>query len=339
MIEQVSQNRIVWLDWMKVMAILSIIWGHFFSAGHVYLYVFSVQTFCLISGFLYKKNSSLIICLRKCFWQLFVPTVIMSLIIHLADFFLCRARGVPYIIDWLWFFKWLLLGNRWCMGPCWYFYSLIVMRLIMQVLPDKNWVLCLLFCILSGGAILLHENGIVVSNANVNVLVCMPFFLIGFFLKSLKCVLKNLHNYYIEAGLLMLAIALVYICGNYNGYVWMYLCGYGNNYVFYLIGGIAGTMVLYVLSLWLGRQPYRSMVTNLSKGSILVIGLHIILVKRLMMLPARSCEEDLFFSILIMLCFIPIIRMTELFFPVLLGRKNVIEKASFLKWRRFWGYI
>lgn len=299
--------------------------GAFFSAGHVYLYVFSVQTFCLISGFLYKKNSSLIICLRKCFWQLFVPTVIMSLIIHLADFFLCRARGVPYIIDWLWFFKWLLLGNRWCMGPCWYFYSLIVMRLIMQVLPDKNWVLCLLFCILSGGAILLHENGIVVSNANVNVLVCMPFFLIGFFLKSLKCVLKNLHNYYIEAGLLMLAIALVYICGNYNGYVWMYLCGYGKNYVFYLIGGIAGTMVLYVLSLWLSRLNHYGMAQTISKGSILIIGLHIIIVRRLTELSDRMWCEDLLFSVLILCAFIPVVRLAELYCPILLGKGHWLK--------------
>ena len=47
-----TQNRIVWLDWMKVLAILSILWGHFFSPGHLYLYVFSVQVFCVISGFL-----------------------------------------------------------------------------------------------------------------------------------------------------------------------------------------------------------------------------------------------------------------------------------------------
>lgn len=41
-------ERLIWLDWMKVWAILSIIWGHFFSAGHIYLYVFNVQVFCVI---------------------------------------------------------------------------------------------------------------------------------------------------------------------------------------------------------------------------------------------------------------------------------------------------
>lgn len=218
-----------------------------------------------------------------------------------------------------------LLGNRWCMGPCWYFYSLIVMRLIMQVLPDKNWVLCLLFCILSGGAILLHENGIVVSNANVNVLVCMPFFLIGFFLKSLKCVLKNLHNYYIEAGLLMLAIALVYICGNYNGYVWMYLGGYGNNYALYIIGAMAGVVMLYVISLWLSRLNHYGMVQTISKGSILIIGLHIIIVRRLTELPDRMWCDDLFFSGLILCTFIPIVRLAELYCPILLGKGHWLK--------------
>ncbi len=76
-------GRLVWVDWMKTFAILSIVWGHFFSAGHIYLYVFSVQVFCVISGFLYKKSDSWKTCLRKCFWQLLVPTVIMSVMMQL----------------------------------------------------------------------------------------------------------------------------------------------------------------------------------------------------------------------------------------------------------------
>ena len=115
--------RIIWLDWMKVWAILSIIWGHFFSEGHLYLYVYSVQVFCVISGFLYKKSPNLVTCIQKCFWQLLVPTVMMSIIMHLEAYLRCLANGLVYEISWFWFFKWLLLGHRWCMGPCWYFYS------------------------------------------------------------------------------------------------------------------------------------------------------------------------------------------------------------------------
>ena len=319
-LSQYPKGRIVWLDWMKVWAILSIIWGHFFSAGHVYLYVFSVQVFCVISGFLYKKSSDWKTCLLKCFWQLFVPTVIMSLIMQLEAYFRCMAMGTSYDISWPWFFEWLLLGHRWCMGPCWYFYSLIVIRLLMQLLPEKKWIYGLLFVGLSAVAIYLHHIGFEVSNANVNVVVCMPFFLIGVFLKPLKAVLSKLHNYVAEAALLVVAIAVVYLCGEYNGYVWMYKNGFGNNFALYILGGMAGFLMLYVISLWLNRLPYRQMVLTLSKGSILIIGLHIVIVRRLTELPNRMWGEDLLWTVMILLFFLPIILLVERFFPILLGR-------------------
>ena len=315
--------RIVWLDWMKVLAIFSIIWGHFFSDGYVYLYVYSVQVFCVISGFLYKKASNWWICVQKCFWQLFVPTVIMSTLMHLEAYFRCMALGQSYDISWPWFFEWLLLGHRWCMGPCWYFYSLIVMRLIMQMLPKEKWIYALLFIALSGGAIYLHIIGFEASNSNVNVILCMPFFLIGVFLKQCKSMFDCMHNYMIELVLFIVSVIMVVLSGNYNGYVWMYLNGFGENYALYIIGGMAGTAMLYVLSMWLSRFPYHAMVQTLSKGSLLVIGLHIIIVRRLTELPDRVWGEDLAYAVLILLAFVPIIRISEKFFPVILGQYRI----------------
>ena len=316
-----QDGRIVWLDWMKVLAILSIIWGHFFSDGHVYLYVFSVQVFCFISGFLYKKSQDLKTCIRKCFWQLFIPMVIMSIIMQIEAYMRCFALGQHYDISWPWFFRWLMLGHRWCMGPCWYFYSLIVMRLIMQLLPERKLAYAILFVLISSGVIFWHQTGIEVSNANLNVLVCMPFFLIGVFMKPLKDICCILHNYYIEVSLLIIAIGCVAFCAHYNGYVWMYLCEYGNNYALYIIGGMAGSLMLYIVSLWLSRLPYHNMVLMLSKGSIIIIGLHIIIVRRLTELPGRLWFEDLVFSALVLLCFVPIVHLAELFFPFILGKR------------------
>jgi len=245
----------------------------------------------------------------------------MSIVMQLEAYFRCLALGTDYDISWPWFFEWLLLGHRWCMGPCWYFYTLIVMRLIMQALPERKWAYALLFVVLSAGAIYLHHIGFEVSNANVNVLVCMPFFLIGVFLKPLKPALSGLKCYWKETVLLAVAVAVIFLCGNYNGYVWMYKNGFGDNYVLYIIGGIAGAMMLYILSLWLSRLPYRQMVLTLSKGSILIIGLHIIIVRRLTELPDRMWGEDLLFLLLILFSFIPLIRLAELFFPLMLGKR------------------
>lgn len=316
-------NRIVWLDWMKVLAIFSIVWGHFFSAGHLYLYVFSVQVFCVISGFLYKKSPDWKTCITKCFWQLFVPTVILSTIMHLEAYLRCLSLGQQYDISWPWFFKWLLLGHRWCMGPCWYFYSLIVMRLIMQSLSEKRWIYAVLFVALSGGAIYLHVIDFEASNAIINVLLCMPFFLIGVFLKPMTSAFNNMHNFIVEMPLLVLSVALVILCGNINGYVWMYLNGFGNNYALYILGGMAGTCMLYTISLWLSRLPNRAIVQALSKGSILIIGLHIVIVRRMTELPNRNWLEDLILSFLILFSFYVLIRLTELYCPILLGKKQI----------------
>ena len=318
----ITGGRMVWLDWMKVMAIFSIVWGHFFSAGHLYLYVFNVQVFCVISGFLYKRADSWRSCLTKCFWQLLVPTAILSTVMQMEAWLRCQAIGVTYDVTWTWYLKWLLLGHRWCMGPCWYFYSLAVMRLLMQLLPERRWVYGLLFVALAAGAVALRQQGIEVSNANVNVLVCMPMFLVGVLLKPLRQQLGRLSNCWAEAALAVAGAVGVVLCGLWNGYVWMYLCGYGENFVLYVLGGLAGTLMLYVVGLWLSRLPYRSMVLTLSKGSILIIGLHIILVRRLQELPDRMWGEDLLLSVLIVFCFVPIVRLAELFFPILLGRRR-----------------
>ena len=101
----------------------------------------------------------------------------------------------------------------------------------------------------------------------------------------------------------------------------MYKCGFGNNYALYVIGGISGSLMLYIVSLWLGRLPYHQMILTLSKGSILIIGLHIIIVRRLTELPDRMWGEDLLFSLLILFSFLPIIHLAERFFPLLLGRQ------------------
>ncbi len=314
------QGRLLWLDWMKVLAILAIIWGHFFSEGYVYLYVFSVQAFCVISGFLYKKAPNWKICITKCFWQLLVPTVILSVLMQLEAYLRCMALGTHYDISWLWFAKWLLLGHRWCMGPCWYFYTLIVMRLIMQALPERRWIYCLLFVALSSGAVALHHEHIEVSNANVNVLVCMPMFLAGFFLQSLKAVANNLRHYVAEVAIAVVSLLLVWLCGRYNGEVWMYLCGYGDCYSLYIIGGLAGTLLLYALSLWLSRLLPGQTVQMLARGSILIIGLHIVIVRRLTELPDRLWCEDLLMSVLILLAFVPLVSLAERFCPLLIGQ-------------------
>ena len=63
-------------------------------------------------------------------------------------------------------------------------------------------------------------------------------------------------------------------------------------------------------------------VLTLSKGSILIIGLHIIIVRRLTDLPNRIWVEDLLLSNLILFSFVPVLRLAEEYFPIIFGRYN-----------------
>jgi hypothetical protein len=64
------------------------------------------------------------------------------------------------------------------------------------------------------------------------------------------------------------------------------------------------------------------MVECISRGAILIIGLHIVMVRRLTELPNRMWGEDLLLALCILLAFIPMVRLSEIFFPILLGRRK-----------------
>jgi hypothetical protein len=77
---------------------------------------------------------------------------------------------------------------------------------------------------------------------------------------------------------------------------------------------------LYALSLWLSRLLPGQTVQMLARGSILIIGLHIVIVRRLTELPDRLWCEDLLMSVLILLAFVPLVSLAERFCPLLIGQ-------------------
>ena len=315
-------KRFPWLDWMKVLALFSVAWGHFFSEGYHYLYVFNVQVFCVISGFLYHQAPDWRTCLEKNVRQLLVPTIILSIVMQLEAVARCWWLGTSYDISWPWFFKNLLIGHRWCMGPCWFFYTLFVIRLFMQLVPRRWWLFVVLFITSAAGAIALHYKGVEVSNAWTNVLVCLPPFLIGVLLQPLSERLTMFRHTLAQVALLVVSVVLVWLCGRYNGEVWMYLCGYGNSFALFSLGTVAGTAMLYILSQWLSRLPVNTVIETISRGSILVVGVHIIVVRRLMELPNRFWMEDFIISLLILLAFYPIILVVQYYCPWIMGQRK-----------------
>ena len=231
-----------------------------------------------------------------------------------------HVGGVDSPVSWFVFFKLFSLGFQGVMGPCWYFCSLIGMRIMMQLIPEKRWIYAILFVLFSLIGIWMHYCGLFFQHSIINIVLTMPFFLIGIFLKNIKN--YQIDNIPMQMIILIIAILVLFWSSYNNGNVWMFRGEYGNNYFLFLIGGVAGATTLYIMANWLSKIPYHNMVVWISKGSIAIIGLHIIVVRRLIDLPNRLWIEDLFFSIMILFSFVPLIRILDIYFPTLLGKHS-----------------
>ena len=97
------KERKNWIDWMKAVGMLMIVWGHCFPDGGVseFLYAFNVPLFFIISGYLTRRETSMAVCWDKCLHNLVIPYFILSLI-KVAGFIL------KHLDDGLW--AWSLFG-------------------------------------------------------------------------------------------------------------------------------------------------------------------------------------------------------------------------------------
>ena len=84
---------------------------------------------------------------------------------------------------------------------------------------------------------------------------------------------------------------------------------------------------MYVISYYLRNVKPISLML-LSKGTVVILGFHGLFIRAYDYLPTpfHTAITDYFISLVIILSFIPIIRVSERFFPVLIGtRVNTLK--------------
>lgn len=208
-------KRLMWIDWMKVIGMYCIVWGHFFSIGHKYLYIFNVPLFFIVSGFLSKKEANCRAFWNKILNNFFIPLFIISSInffIHIIAAFLHGTLSLHEICS----FPFLVLIGQWYqLGGMWFVYTLIVLKIILQFLPIKKSILFCIFLFLFGLLIYLKNYnyylfGIdfaVHPNSILNICTAFPFFVIGYLLKEHSDILDRFNNlkYSVIGGVYLLA--------------------------------------------------------------------------------------------------------------------------------------
>ena len=319
-----DRQWVKWIDYMKVYGLYFLVLGHFFSHAYIYIYTFSVPVFFCISGFLSKKEDNHSLFWKKIFYNLLLPMVIICSINFLCNLFWYDAQFSIKLLRRFLFY--LFIGMWSSTGVCWFVYTLVTCKILFQYLNRfGQWIVAVLFICLAVvyNTIDFADYGYAFvkwPNAIIDVFLAYPFFMIGSLLRPYRDELNKLSSV-ICIGMFLLMGTVVYFCGYYNGMVNMYMCSYGRNILLFFVGGIAGTVMLYALSkLTHGGYKY---VKTISIGSIIILGFHGHFINTIRIFFSNPCYLDFLFAFLILVLFIPIILLSSMYFPCLIGKMRV----------------
>lgn len=318
------KQRYVWIDWMKVIGITLVVFGHFHSPIAKYVYVFHVPLFFLISGILSKVESDNNVFWKKIFFNLIIPVLIICNLKFLVSSML-NFRGIGMLINDIATLNFkLLLGDvDSVLGTCWFVYSLIIMKIIYQYASKISLYLSVIFLLL---AFLIHNYGLSqdYDNSWYNVLLTYIFFSVGGYLHKYIKVLNEKNFKFSDIAIISACFILLVLLGYYNGDIDISSFCYGHNILAFVIGGFIGSLFIYEISKVLNKID-TSWLRTISVGTIVILGFHGMVVTSLSNrnLGGQNLSAVLL-SLLIVVCFIPIIVISKKYFPYLIG----VDKAK-----------
>lgn len=319
-------KRLEWIDWMKTIGIYLIVLGHFGSIGEKFLYSFHVPLFFIISGILCKKECDTHIFLKKLWYNLVVPMVIMTGI-YLV--YICVSEvwdGKFELRTVYWLVRKVLFGIVSGFGNLWFVYTLILLKIFYQLISSKAFF----YSLVVGMLILAYSYNtsdhmnypffVKAPNVFVNICAAYPFFSFGIFLQEYKRVLNDLDGKLL-ALVFVFALFLVRASIFHNGFVAMYYCNYGGSMFWYIVGGVAGSIMTFAVAKFLGKAP--KVVTIISRGTIIILGFQsyfIDILKSFAHFPLffSSCI-DILYAAVIVVAFVPIIMFVEKYCPLMIG--------------------
>ena len=309
-------NRIIWIDWMKVIGMYCIIAGHLFPPGYKYIYIFNVPLFFLISGYLCKQETSNYVFWKKLLLNYITPLFCIRTTMFLWEKYIYTDPDKFMSIFDYWIF--MLKGYQNCNGACWFIYTLIIVRILFQYF-QSTLMQIFLFTTLTCAAVFLNVNDVHKGNAILNVTIAYQPFFIGFLLKHYKNVFDSFCPTLLSiTALLFIGVLTIYLCGQFNGNVWAFNNNYGHSFILYIIGTLGGATAIFSLSK-LFDSFYNIIINILSIGNIITLGFHQIFVDLLRLHLPLTLYLSYVLALTILLTFYPIILFCRSWCPLFLG--------------------
>lgn len=309
-------NRIVYLDSAKFICIFLMVVGHWTSNETLLLYIYSfhMPALFVISGMLYKP--------RKWYQTILsfgIPIVFYSIInlfvlialqeITLGQLFTKEMLGRflhyryglgdgLYMGDW---FLWALLGLRLFYGDIQFMgflrrYYIPISIFTITYMSVESYLV----------SIDLLFRGWYLGR----MIPSMAFFCIGFLLKDNKILIQNMHF-----SIVLILGCIFILLPIFNGSTSINSNQFGLSYFVYFINASLSTLLIFKISYYL---PANKFINIISKGTLLVLGLHIPIMRTLDIIFPTYLHNILPLFVL-PICYYPIIWL-EKWCPPLIGK-------------------
>ena len=334
MTNKIESKHKAWIDWMKALGMLTIIWGHCFPDGvSGFVYAFNVPVFFIISGYLTKREDSMRVCFNKTLSNLMIPYLILAFIKVAGYIFKHIDDG-----QWIWSVVAVLGGfhklhDASGCSNLWFVYTLIIIKFIYQAFVTGKAQMYAISTIAIIGAIIYNIMGLDYMWSVTNVMLALPFFMLGNWLATYGR--ANFDEYFatLKASgtktilLLLAAATITGIIGHYNSAAKMFQGLYGNYFILFVTGSLSGSFMIFLISVLLDKFDWKA-VRITSMGTILTLVFHRELLHSPLKMIKRA-EWDIvpeniaifLLSCIVLLAFIPIILIIKRILPIIFGRR------------------
>ena len=337
------KERINWIDWGKALAACAVIFCHLPQSQEwfYYRYIQSViiVIFFFISGYLKKDRGSEKENWRKYWYGLIIPYILYNAIIYpywLLKFYLTNGTMPDFFAAMRPIVGTILLQHENAFaeplnGPLWYLPAILIMHVIIDFCrkTKHEHQIMITLCVVS--VILYAANKYWYFAPNLTPMGIMrnlPYYYIGYVMGQYQLFKDTRTKRNMTGCILCLTSSILLFAWHLNAfYAGQHILHIALFYpvnVLFLFGVLYGCKVL--------NNYHSAIITNLSVGTLVVIGFHIVLVtianfviEHLLHINGTICYqwyEALPLTILITAMLYPIILLSKRYIPMLLGRFN-----------------
>lgn len=346
------KERINWIDWAKALAVCSVVFCHLPQSQewfyYRYLQALTMVIFFFISGYLKKDRGSDKENWRKYLQSLITPYIIYNIIVYpywILKFYLSNGTLPDCLQAMKPILGALLLEheNAFCEplnGPLWYLPAILIMHIIIDLCrktKHQHWIMITL-CMISFVLYAANKYWYFAPNLTpMGLMRNLPYYYIGY--------LFGQYHLFRDCRLKRDAIfCILFLFASIILFSWHLDAFYSDQHMLHIIlfypaniGFLFG--VLYGCKVLNGIR--HSAVTNISIGTLVIVGLHIVAVtianfvlSHFSLFTSRfspqygySWYEALLTTILIILVFYPLIIFCKQKAPLFIGRTKVSQTS------------